>query len=186
MLLSPASVQAGKDVNPQPHYIFTLLTSFFTTASPLSPHYLCLSVCLCQGPHLPTVPRIPISVSSPPSTFTREGHKQPKPDRPKQTFSMVRETQVSLSWLSTVSCWDFAAGGFQHFMTNIFHYIFHFQLSTLLSHHFRLKQQEFCTAYLVQYDLSVSCWKEIVDVKAKSQNPAVIHLQPHPRNLTSS
>lgn len=96
------------------------------------------------------------------------------------------ETQVSLSWFSPVSCWGFAAGCLQHFMKNIFHYIFHFQLSTFLSCDFRLKQQDFCTAYLVQYDLSVSCWKESVDVKAKSQNPAVIHLQPHPRNLTSS
>lgn len=28
--------------------------------------------------------------------------------------------------------------------------------------------------------------KRLVDVEAKSQNPAVIHIQPHPRNLTAS
>lgn len=184
MLLSPASMQAGKDLNPQ-HHLFYIINFFLHQLPHLCPHCLCLSTSLGQGPHLLTVPKVPVSNSSLPSTFT-EGHKQPEPDRPKQTFSMVRETQVGLSWLSPVSCWGFAAPCLQHFMTNIFHYIFHFQLSTFLSCDSRLKQQEFCTAYLVQCDLSVSCWKEIVDVKAKSQNPAVIHLQPHPRNLTSS
>lgn len=160
MLLLPASLQRGKEVtHTHTRFSFTALTSSFITASPLTPQCLRLSVSLCQGPHLPTDIRVLISVSPLPST--PEGHKQPTADRPKQNFSMLRETQVSPFWLSPVSCWGSAAGCLQHFMRNIFHYIFHFQLSTFLSYDFRLKQQEFCTVYLVQYDLSVSCWKKI-------------------------
>lgn len=52
-----------------PHFYFTALTSFSITAFPLSPHCLHLSVSLCQGPHLHTVPgplfQLPLSPTFP-------------------------------------------------------------------------------------------------------------------------
>lgn len=98
MLLSPASMQAGKDLNPQ-HHLFYIINFFLHQLPLLCPHCLCLSTSLGQGPHLLTVPKVPVSVSSLPSTFT-EGHKQPEPDRPKQTFSMVRDPGGTLLTLT--------------------------------------------------------------------------------------
>lgn len=101
-------------------------------------------------------PSLHISISPLLSLSSSNRHQQPNPDQ-NRFFSMLIQIQVSQARLSSVSCWGCAAGCLQHFMRNIFHYIFHFQLSTFLSYDFRLKQQEFCTAYLLQYDLSVSC-----------------------------
>lgn len=138
-------------------FSFTALNSFLITTLSLTPHCLHLSVALCP-PHYAFGPfQFPLSLLF---LLFKNASSQSQTGQ-SRLISRSERPQLSLSWLSPVSCWGSAATCLQHFMKNIFHYIFHFQLSTFLSYNFRLKQQEFCIAYLVQHDLSVSCWKKI-------------------------